>query len=203
MIFSMCPWCKIFPAWWEPTYFSICILLFQLGWAIVQITHLSMIPELSRKQTDRSDLTAIRYSASICSNVVVYIVTWAVLHGREKDDNNIGPGDAFRFRDISLILTLAGVSMTVLFHFSLSMSSYEIRRKLPPASDPNQQNHFDRTIVNAESSVSSSSSRLNSSDISQIEPDERTSLIKPEVKVRRFDNGKFLRSPVLYQNTFL
>lgn len=78
LIFSMCPWCKELDAWWEPTYFTICILFFQLGWAIVQITHLAMIPELSTMKRDRSDLTAIRYSASICSNVVVYVVTWAV-----------------------------------------------------------------------------------------------------------------------------
>lgn len=78
MIFSICPWCETSPSWWVPTYFTICILVFQVGWPIVQITHLAMIPELSTRQRDRSDLTAIRYSASICSNVVVYVVTWAV-----------------------------------------------------------------------------------------------------------------------------
>lgn len=78
MIFSICPWCETLAEWWQPTYFTICILIFQLGWAIVQITHLAMIPELSTRQRDRSDLTAIRYSASICSNVIVYVVTWAV-----------------------------------------------------------------------------------------------------------------------------
>lgn len=161
-----------------------------------------MIPELSRTNTDRSDLTAIRYSASICSNVVVYMVTWAVLHGRAKDDNNIGPGDAFRFRDISLILTLAGLSMTVLFHFSLSMSNYEIRRRLAPL--PNQaRGQFDTSVV-AESGTPSVSSSSTSSGISSEDaPDENTSLIKPHIKVRRFDNGKFLRSPLLYQNAFL
>lgn len=200
LIFSVCPWCKVFPPWWQPTYFAICILFFQLGWAIVQITHLSMIPELSRTNTDRSDMTAIRYSASICSNVVVYMVTWAVLHGRDKDDNNIGPGDAFRFRDISLILTLAGVSMTVLFHFSLSMSNYEIRRRLAPLPDQTR-GQFDTSVVteSGTSSTSSSSSGISSEGA----PDENTSLIKPHVKVRRFDNGKFLRSPLLYQNAFL
>lgn len=161
-----------------------------------------MIPELSRTNVDRSDMTAIRYSASICSNVVVYIVTWAVLHGRDKDDNNIGPGDAFRFRDISLILTLAGVSMTVLFHFSLSMSNYEIRRRLAPL--PNQtRGQFDTSVVSSESAHSESASSSSSGISSEDTPDENTSLIKPHVKVRRFDNGKFLRSPLLYQNAFL
>lgn len=101
LIFSLCPWCSpadAAPFWWPATYFSVSILLFQLGWAIVQITHLAMIPEMSRTRKDRTELTAIRYSASVCSNVVVYIVTWAVLHGGNKTGSNIGPDDAYRFR---------------------------------------------------------------------------------------------------------
>lgn len=100
LIFAICPWCTAAaaPIWWQPTYFGISILLFQLGWAIVQITHLAMIPEMARTRKDRTELTAIRYSASVCSNVVVYIVTWAVLHARNKTSNNIGPEDAYRFR---------------------------------------------------------------------------------------------------------
>lgn len=128
MIFSVCPWCDEAPHWWEIMYFIIVILLFQFGWPIVQITHLAMIPELSRSQKDRSDLTAVRYSVSIISNVVVYMVTWAVLRSRTSADSQIGAGDAYRFRDISLILTLAGVSMAVLFNFSLTFSGYENRR---------------------------------------------------------------------------
>lgn len=98
LIFSICPWCKIAPIWWTPTYFALVIILFQFGWATVQITHLAMIPELSRTQKDRSELTAIRYSASVCSNVIVYIVTWLILKTRTLNDKNIGPGDAYRFR---------------------------------------------------------------------------------------------------------
>lgn len=104
MIFSICPYCSIFPFWWQPTYFAITILLFQLGWAIVQISHLAIIPEMSKTQKDRADLTAIRYSASVCSNVVVYIVTWAILHARKKITNTIGPSDAYRFRVIIIYL---------------------------------------------------------------------------------------------------
>lgn len=81
-----------------PTYFIAIILLFQLGWAIVQITHLAMIPELSETRKDRDDLTAIRYSVSVCSNVVVYVVTWVILKERTQGESNIGPGDAYRFR---------------------------------------------------------------------------------------------------------
>lgn len=36
------------------------IILFQTGWAAVQISHLSMIPMLTRSPLIRADLTAIR-----------------------------------------------------------------------------------------------------------------------------------------------
>lgn len=98
LIFAVCPWCDELPEWWKPTYFSIVILIFQFGWPVVQITHLAMIPELSRTQRDRSDLTATRYSASICSNVVVYIVTWIVLRMQTSYDNKITPKDYPKFR---------------------------------------------------------------------------------------------------------
>lgn len=74
------------------------ILLFQLGWATVQITHLAMIPELCKTGRDRADLTAMRYSASVTSNVIVFIVTWLVLQSRAQNSTNIGPADAYRFR---------------------------------------------------------------------------------------------------------
>lgn len=101
LIFSWCPWCgdPQTPGWWQPVYFTIVVLAFQLGWAIVQVTHLAMIPEFARQQTDRADLTAIRYSASVCSSVVVYVVMWLVLSdGGQNRAEHITPADAFRFR---------------------------------------------------------------------------------------------------------
>jgi Na+/melibiose symporter-like transporter len=100
LIFAACPFCDILSSWWKYLYFSIIILVFQIGWPIVQITHLAMIPELSKTSRDRSDLTATRYSASICSNVVVYIVTWAVLHVQTSYENKITPADGIKFRVI-------------------------------------------------------------------------------------------------------
>lgn len=69
-----------------------------MGWPTVQIAHLAMIPELCKTAKDRADLTAMRYSASITSNVIVFIVTWLVLQSRSQNTSNIGPGDAYRFR---------------------------------------------------------------------------------------------------------
>lgn len=195
-IFSICPFCNTY-TWWEPIYFTIVILLFQLGWAIVQITHLAMIPELSKNQRDRSDLTATRYSASVCSNVVVFIVTWAVLHARNKTDTKIGPSDGFRFRDISLILMLFGVSMTVLFHFSLSLIGYDARRH---HSLQQHRRHSDESVNNRNRGtekdplLSSSSSSTAVAAVDQEMP--------PEVR-QPVARKNFFKSPLLYQNAFL
>ncbi len=41
-------------------YFSIPIIIFQFGWASVQISHLSLIPELTENENERVGLNAIR-----------------------------------------------------------------------------------------------------------------------------------------------
>lgn len=41
-------------------YFSIFIIIFQWGWASVQISHLSLIPELTNDKNERVGLNAIR-----------------------------------------------------------------------------------------------------------------------------------------------
>lgn len=41
-------------------YFSVFVIIFQFGWAAVQISHLSLIPELTPNENDRIKLTAVR-----------------------------------------------------------------------------------------------------------------------------------------------
>lgn len=90
--------CDSVPSW-RIFYFIIVIILFQIGWPIVQVSHLAIIPEMSRNQKDRSQLTAVRYSATVISNIIVFVVTWIILRAnRKKTSDKIGPEDAYRFR---------------------------------------------------------------------------------------------------------
>lgn len=98
LIFAVCPFCTTLPPWWQPLYFSGIILVFQFGWPVVQITHLAMVNELSRTQRDRGDLTASKYSLSVISNVIVYCVTWAVLHVHGSERSDITAADYPKFR---------------------------------------------------------------------------------------------------------
>lgn len=91
--------CDIWPSWWHIVFFVIVIVIFQIGWPLVQVSHLAIIPEMARTQKDRSQLTSVRYSASVISNVIVFITTWLVLRANRMGDNQkISPKDAYRFR---------------------------------------------------------------------------------------------------------
>ena len=46
---------------WELLYFAVPIVIFQFGWASVQISHLSLIPELTENESERVGLNAIRW----------------------------------------------------------------------------------------------------------------------------------------------
>ncbi|KAF7989858.1 hypothetical protein HCN44_008532 [Aphidius gifuensis] len=87
--------------------YILSIIIFQTGWAAVQISHLSMIPMLTRSPLLRADLTAIRYSAQVGSAVLVFLVTWIVLPTSEDSVVRLSEKDSYKFRE--LIITLATV----------------------------------------------------------------------------------------------
>lgn len=65
LLFVRCWGCRItedarYLSWWMPFYYAILIVFFQIGWAIVQITHLALIPAITDNLQIRSELTSIR-----------------------------------------------------------------------------------------------------------------------------------------------
>ena len=60
-------------------YYSAFVVLFQFGWATVQISHLSMIPDITSCENTRMTLTSVRYAATVMSNIFVYCITWILL----------------------------------------------------------------------------------------------------------------------------
>ncbi|KAI5693197.1 hypothetical protein M8J75_010748 [Diaphorina citri] len=82
-------------------YYSGLIILFQIGWAITQISHLSIIPDLSESPKYRAELTALRYTASVFANILVYVIAWLFLHGTNTSTiqmDLIGPQHSVQFR---------------------------------------------------------------------------------------------------------
>ena len=60
-------------------YYSAFVVLFQFGWATVQISHLSMIPDITSDEAERMALTSVRYAATVMSNLLVYGMCWLLL----------------------------------------------------------------------------------------------------------------------------
>ncbi|XP_068916276.1 major facilitator superfamily domain-containing protein 12-like isoform X1 [Tenebrio molitor] len=100
---------------WMIIDYGLVISLFQIGWAVTQISHLSIIPEIATTHSYTSDLTAIRYTASVCSSISVYLITLVVLKN-DNDPNKIGPGDFYKFKEIALIITLIGIFSSLIFY---------------------------------------------------------------------------------------
>ncbi|XP_076178226.1 major facilitator superfamily domain-containing protein 12 isoform X2 [Ptiloglossa arizonensis] len=94
------------------------IILFQFGWAAVQISHLSMIPELTPTEHERTELIVIRYIFTVFSNIFVCCIAWAVLHITNNKDSSsqIGPDDANKFQEVLLIGLGVGSITSFLFH---------------------------------------------------------------------------------------
>ncbi|XP_076658283.1 major facilitator superfamily domain-containing protein 12 [Halictus rubicundus] len=117
-IFSPCIGCETSDKWAQLIYYAAFVVIFQFGWAAVQISHLSLVPELTPSEYERTELIAIRYSFTVLSNIFVYCIAWAVLHITNSNgaDSQIGPGDAKKFQEILFIGIGLGSLSSILFH---------------------------------------------------------------------------------------
>ncbi|XP_037074108.1 LOW QUALITY PROTEIN: major facilitator superfamily domain-containing protein 12-like [Pollicipes pollicipes] len=144
LIFNKCMGCDDSPKLVQLWYFVAFVVVFQFGWASVQISHLSLIPSLTTNQRERTELNALRYGFTVTANILVYIVAWVVLGTVAADDSGgdgpnstgngtasanasskagnsttssgIGPSDAPHFKLIVLSTMGVGVVTSLLFH---------------------------------------------------------------------------------------
>ena len=59
-VFNRCLGCESADQWAKFVYYAAFIVLFQFGWAASQISHLSLIPELTDDDNEKCGLTSIR-----------------------------------------------------------------------------------------------------------------------------------------------
>lgn len=125
-IFNQCLGCSsLTPQWASLLFFVPFIVVFQFGWAAVQISHLSLIPELVRCEHAKVELTAYRYAFTVVANITVYGVAYLLFHlqsGQEADMDVLGPADIPVFRNLSLIVLGIGLVFSLLFHLGTSES---------------------------------------------------------------------------------
>lgn len=59
-IFSQCIGCESAHQYAQLIYYAAFVVIFQFGWAAVQISHLALVPELTPAEHERTELIAIR-----------------------------------------------------------------------------------------------------------------------------------------------
>ncbi|XP_050301527.1 major facilitator superfamily domain-containing protein 12-like isoform X2 [Anthonomus grandis grandis] len=115
-IFSPCVGCQQSSHSAKMLYYGMFIIIFQFGWAAVQISHLSLIPEISPNEHDRTKLTAVRYAFTVMANIIVYMIAWLVLSLEDRDNSQIGPPDVGNFQLVVNSVMGLGVLCSLLFH---------------------------------------------------------------------------------------
>lgn len=58
-VISICQFCGK-NHWYQVIYYATAIVIFQSGWALVQISHLALLPEMTMSAVERAELTAHR-----------------------------------------------------------------------------------------------------------------------------------------------
>jgi Na+/melibiose symporter-like transporter len=96
----------------EIVWYAIFASLFNVGWAAIQIAHMSMIPTLSPVQKRRDTLTGIRNAGTFVSNVIVLLIALVLFA--------IISSPQLQFTVLSLIVIAVGVSLNLLFIFVIN-----------------------------------------------------------------------------------
>uniref|UniRef100_A0A1I7TIJ5 MFS_1_like domain-containing protein n=1 Tax=Caenorhabditis tropicalis TaxID=1561998 RepID=A0A1I7TIJ5_9PELO len=116
MIFNRCFLCKSDTSeWYEVLWFVPFIMVFQFGWASVQISHLALIPELSSVPSSRATMNSLRYAFTVIANLSVYFAL-AWLLSESTGHSTIGPWDLGHFRLAGWLAVILGISVSFVFY---------------------------------------------------------------------------------------
>jgi len=90
-------------------FYAVSASLFNIGWATIQVSHMAMVPELSRVSRDRVALTSARYAMTVLSNVAVFLIFFVLLQLFPENRD-------FQFFLLGLSVLIVGSLATVIFH---------------------------------------------------------------------------------------
>ena len=109
----------------ELVYYGVAVVLFQVGWAAVQVSHLALIPDLSKSEEERTSLNALRYGTTVISNVLVYLSASGLFaqagEGGSDDggeERGLGPKQLVPFRVLASGIVAVGTVAVLAFHIS-------------------------------------------------------------------------------------
>jgi len=117
LLFNPCIGCQNASDGEQAIYYAILLLILDIGYGCVQISHLALITDMTANQLERTSLISYRHSAKIVCNLFMYMMMWVFLSARGSvDDEPIGPGDAYIFRNITIICVAIGGISCLVFH---------------------------------------------------------------------------------------
>ncbi|ELU08281.1 hypothetical protein CAPTEDRAFT_96409 [Capitella teleta] len=114
-VFMQCITCADSDDWAKFVYYAPFVVIFQFGWASTQISHLSLIPDLTACQSSRVELNSSRYAMTVVSSIAVYAIA-AGIFGPSRDSSALGPQDLDSFRTLALIVVGMGGLFSLVFH---------------------------------------------------------------------------------------
>ncbi|XP_050437782.1 major facilitator superfamily domain-containing protein 12-like [Adelges cooleyi] len=100
-------------------YYCFYIVIFQIGWAAIENSHMALVSDLTPLRDERTALLSIRYTFTVFSNILVYVVTWVVLRSNQKSNCQIGPSEMKDFQMIVMAILFFGVMTTLFFHIGV------------------------------------------------------------------------------------
>lgn len=122
-VFNLCIYCENASSWAQFIYYVPFIVVFQFGWASTQISHLSLIPELTDQETEKVTLNAIRYAGTVSSNIFVFLVTWILISTESNGSEKLSRADSTAFMYVVFIVVGTGVLFMLIFHFGVKEPS--------------------------------------------------------------------------------
>ncbi|XP_057305601.1 major facilitator superfamily domain-containing protein 12-like isoform X2 [Hydractinia symbiolongicarpus] len=102
-------------------YYIPFVIIFQFGWAATQISHLSLIPELTFCEQGKVELNAIRYLFTILSNMLVFAVCFILfemssIKNASSSHSYLSSADAPKFQILAICVVVVGLVFMIIFH---------------------------------------------------------------------------------------
>ncbi|XP_054159734.1 major facilitator superfamily domain-containing protein 12-like [Oppia nitens] len=99
--------------WTRFAFYAVLIIIFQGGWAATQVSHVSLIVDLTDNANERIELNAYRQAATIFANICLYTVTLFVI-GFDSNET-LRQEDLNVFTKVSYIVCAIGIVFSILF----------------------------------------------------------------------------------------
>ncbi|KAJ6219495.1 hypothetical protein RDWZM_005307 [Blomia tropicalis] len=93
LVYNHCFGCDNAPEWSQFIYYAVLVIIFQAGWAATQVSHVSLITDLTNDTNERIALNSYRQAATIASNICLYTVTFFVITSLDDKSDKDVSGD--------------------------------------------------------------------------------------------------------------